>query len=141
MIGEGGQLGYERQFRFQGATMRTTNRGETYVGLSYPCIKKYDHGVFYSDITCIHLGEKHGHVVISCEDGTGIVPAPITSKSFLGTVLAKLVAQGQITKADMLKVIEHEAKNLPEALTEFEEELLGDKTRLEKYFQYAYCSV
>lgn len=132
-----------------GAVMRQAVGHDSYVGLTIPCPRDFRMFVF-GDIDepgtswCKHDG-LHGHVIIDCEDGIGVVPVPFYSRPFLDFVLALLIEMRQISVAETHMLLETEIEKiakLAESMTAWERKLSrAAPGELEKAFNFAFVGL
>lgn len=105
--------------------------------LNYPC----DWGVWCANYDVSGKPEKHGHIRISCDDGTGTIPAQIESREFLSFLLAHLNERKSLTKAERDTI-----NNLPETIhliekaTDRERKVMENPELLKKWTTFGYSS-
>lgn len=105
--------------------------------LEYPC----DWGVWCARFDVLGKPEKHCHIRISCDDGTGTIPAQIESREFLAFLLAHLNERGTLTTSEWSTI-----NNLPETIhliekaTDRERKVMEDPELLKKWTTFGYAS-
>lgn len=127
------------EWHFQGAAMHEVNP-DTHVGFSYPCIRRYDFGIFHMVRSCTH-SDTHGHIVIACDDGTAVIPVPIYSLPFLHIILNHLAAQSRLHTLECEKLIEVATPILKGEMTPYEHDIAQDMSKLKKVTECAFYGI
>lgn len=103
-----------------------------HVGFCRACEKRWELRASWDEhgtVTCPYATmEKHGHLILVCDDGTAILQSPIQSVAMLNFVFDTLLAQGTLTEpqAAVAKMaLTQDTKHLPIEMTDTEKRLVS----------------
>ncbi len=103
-----------------------------HVGFCRACRKRWELRSSYDELGTVKCPyaemEKHGHLILVCDDGTAILESPIESTTMLNFVLDSLIAKGTLTElqVEVAKMaLRQDTKHLPEDMTEPEKRLVS----------------
>ena len=62
------------------------------LGISYPCPKHFNFTAhLFGELECIHEDQEHGRVIVSCDDGMGLMPHLIRTKADVAHLIEDLI--------------------------------------------------
>ncbi len=103
-----------------------------HVGFCRACEKRWELRAPWDKlgtVTCPYAEmEKHGHLILVCDDGTAILETPVESTTMLNFVFDSLIAKGTLTElqVEVAKMaLRQDTKHLPEEMTPSEKRLVS----------------
>lgn len=90
-----------------GTTMHDVGDGDL-VGFSFPCQKCYTLAARSVEFHCAETNVQHGHIILTGEDGTALVPACVFSRPFLEALLNYLLENNSFQVSEAEGILNHE---------------------------------
>ena len=111
-------------YALRSMTLEQGDEWPLHVGLVRDCGGVHDLSGHTDIIHACPFAFVHGHIIVECDDGTGMVPAPIVSRDMIRKIFDEMERRSTGFTATQLNamrwIILKDAENLPDAFTDDE---------------------